>query len=351
MIVRFTLVALAVAVASCGSGSDEIGARSSAVAACVHDPCATGSKLSSGCDPCVTDICAQDGFCCSSSWDAQCVAEVASICGQTCGSGGGGAGGGGGGGQKLKFAVFGDCRPPILEDTKGYPSAIIGGIFTLAQSLGAQFVVGTGDYMFADSAAAVDAQVQLFLQARAHYSGPVYLDMGNHECNGYTSSNCPNGDETPNVQAFLSKLAPAGVTAPYFRIDVPAAHGAAKLLFIAANAWSSTQQSWLQQQLAEPSAYTFVVRHEPAKDTSAPGVSPSESLIKAAAYTLELNGHTHEYKRVDTRHVISGNGGAPLHAGNFGLLLVEENDDGSISVTAYDEASGQPIDTWTVTAG
>jgi hypothetical protein len=175
--------------------------------------------------------------------------------------------------------------------------------------------------------------------------------MGNHECNGFTASNCPNGTETPNVKAFLSKLAPTGANKPYFRIDAQAAHGKAKFLFVAANAWDSTQQSWLQQQLADPTEYTFVVRHEPAADTQAPGVSPSESLIKAAAYTLELNGHTHEYKRVDTKHVISGNAGAPLQSGasGYGLLMIEEQGNGNMTVTEIDESTGQVIDTWTVT--
>jgi hypothetical protein len=39
------------------------------------------------CDPCATKICAQDSYCCSTLWDSQCVGEVASICGQTCGGG------------------------------------------------------------------------------------------------------------------------------------------------------------------------------------------------------------------------------------------------------------------------
>ncbi|MGZ3427664.1 MAG: metallophosphoesterase, partial [Polyangia bacterium] len=206
------------------------------------------------------------------------------------------------------------------------------------------------DYMFASSSSAVNAQVQLFLEARAKFDGPVYLDLGNHECNGYTNSNCPNGDETPNVQAFMAQLAPSGATMPYYRIDVPAAHGTAKLLFVAANAWSATQQSWLQQQLAQPTTYTFVIRHEPSSASTAPGVSPSESLIKASSYTLELNGHTHEYKHVDTKHVISGNAGAPLQSGGFyGVLIVEEQDDGNITATEIDEASGQAVDSWTVT--
>lgn len=56
---------------------------------CAHSPCLTGNALASGCDntglgTCVADICAQDSFCCTFGWDAQCVGEVASICGLTC---------------------------------------------------------------------------------------------------------------------------------------------------------------------------------------------------------------------------------------------------------------------------
>ena len=53
---------------------------------CAHDKCAVGAKLTSGCDPCVTQICAADAYCCNNSWDSQCVGEVASICGATCGA-------------------------------------------------------------------------------------------------------------------------------------------------------------------------------------------------------------------------------------------------------------------------
>jgi hypothetical protein len=401
------------------SGSSETGRRPYAVGSCAHDPCATGTKLTSGCDACVRSICAQDSYCCSTKWDAQCVNEVGSICAQTCGGGGSAAdmsvgcahdvctsgakltascsscasqicaadsyccnsswdsqcvgevasvcsqscsvGGGpppdmstpptGGGGARLKFAVFGDCRPPNVNGTSNYPSAIIGGIFSLAQQLGAQLVIGTGDYMFATTATAVSAQVKLFQAARANYPGPIYLTMGNHECNGYTASNCPLFNETANVKAFVQQLLPSGITSPYYRIDVATPFGTAKLIFIAANAWSTAQESWLAQQLADPTPYTFVMRHEPSADTSAPGVAPSEKLVSAAPYTLELLGHTHEYKRVDTTHVISGNAGAPLQPGSsgFGLLIVEQLADGNVSVTEIDEASGAQIDTWTVT--
>ena len=52
---------------------------------CSHGLCTEGAKLANGCDPCVSTICAADPYCCQTAWDAQCVSEVASICGQnTC---------------------------------------------------------------------------------------------------------------------------------------------------------------------------------------------------------------------------------------------------------------------------
>jgi hypothetical protein len=339
---------------------------------CVHDTCTAGVALTASCDPCVAQVCASDAYCCTTKWNSRCVTEANAACGScqggggsggsggaggsggTGGSGGGGGTGGSGGGGTgglLKFAVFGDCRPPSPDDTTGYPSPIIGNIFSLAQSNGAQFVVGTGDYMFASTASAVTAQVTLFKQAMGHYSaGPVYLTMGNHECTGATASNCPNLNETPNVQAFMTLL-PSGVTKPYYRIDMNTPMGTAKFVFIAANSWDSTQSSWLTTQLAESTTYTFVMRHESIQSSGVPsGVTESESIVAAHPYTLELLGHTHEYNHVDTRHVISGNAGAPLQSGgSYGLLVVEQQANGNITVNEVNESTGNVADTWSVT--
>jgi hypothetical protein len=58
---------------------------------CTHDICVQGELLVSGCDPCVTQICALDPFCCDTQWDLQCVTEVNTICGlpacAVCGNG------------------------------------------------------------------------------------------------------------------------------------------------------------------------------------------------------------------------------------------------------------------------
>lgn len=51
---------------------------------CSHNECNAGAKLKSGCDSCVTKICAQDSYCCNTKWDSQCVGETASICAETC---------------------------------------------------------------------------------------------------------------------------------------------------------------------------------------------------------------------------------------------------------------------------
>jgi hypothetical protein len=69
--------------ATCNSSGACVGGGS-----CSHAICSTGAKLTSGCDMCVTSICAQDSYCCSTSWDSICVGEVSSICKQSCGSSG-----------------------------------------------------------------------------------------------------------------------------------------------------------------------------------------------------------------------------------------------------------------------
>jgi hypothetical protein len=51
---------------------------------CAHSLCTSGATLTSGCDPCVTQICAVDNYCCVTKWSSICVKEVTSICGRSC---------------------------------------------------------------------------------------------------------------------------------------------------------------------------------------------------------------------------------------------------------------------------
>jgi hypothetical protein len=131
-------------------------------------------------------------------------------------------------------------------------------------------------------------------------------------------------------------LAPIGKTEPYYDIEIAAADGAwtAKFVIIAANAWSSAQESWLESALARPSTYTFVVRHEPASATSAPGVTPSERMMARYPYTLAIVGHSHTYAHdgAAPRQVLVGNGGAPLSSKDYGFAVFSQRADGAIDV-------------------
>jgi hypothetical protein len=57
---------------------------------CQHTLCSTGDLLQPFCDSppapnsCVDQICNADPFCCQDSWDAVCVGEVESVCGNNC---------------------------------------------------------------------------------------------------------------------------------------------------------------------------------------------------------------------------------------------------------------------------
>lgn len=51
-----------------------------------HDVCTEGVALDPCQGSCVDTICAADNFCCSNSWDALCVQQVESACGQMCGA-------------------------------------------------------------------------------------------------------------------------------------------------------------------------------------------------------------------------------------------------------------------------
>ena len=252
--------------------------------------------------------------------------------------------------SRLYFAVIGDTRPPNQDETSAYPTAIIDALFNDVTALKPMpsFVVSTGDYMFASTTGTEQGtQLDLYLAARSKYPGLQFPAMGNHECNGATDSNCGAGTVsgvTSNMSAFLTQLlAPIGQTSPYYVINVAAPDGSwtAKLVFIAANAWSDAQGTWLDQTLSAATTYTFVVRHEPADTTTTPGVTPSEAILAKYPYTLEIVGHTHEYGHPAPREVLIGNGGAPLSgSGNYGFGVYSQQSDGTIAVDAIDYASG-----------
>jgi hypothetical protein len=259
----------------------------------------------------------------------------------------------------LRFAIIGDTRPAIPDDTPGYPKAIITKIWQDIENESPKpsFAVATGDYMFAFNLLGDQSnpQIDLYLGARAAFTNPVYYALGNHECNSTTGSNCGPGSAngmTTNYKAFLAKMmAPIGQTNPYYavRYDAPDGSWSAKFVMIAANAWNMDQQTWLASALAEETTYTFIVRHEPSS-ASAPGVGPSDMLIAQHPYTLGLFGHTHTYRH-DPKSVVVGIGGAPLSGTtNYGYVIAARRADGAITFDAKDYMTGVAFDHFAVNA-
>ncbi|KAI9363914.1 S1/P1 nuclease-domain-containing protein [Zopfochytrium polystomum] len=53
-------------------------------AACAHDVCTAGAKLSASCSSCAAAVIAADSYCGSTKWDSTCVDEVFTYCTVTC---------------------------------------------------------------------------------------------------------------------------------------------------------------------------------------------------------------------------------------------------------------------------
>jgi hypothetical protein len=323
-----------------------------------------GPTIASTCKGCGTHTCQPNG--CYGGWfcntaSSHCQAPPATCGGSSSGgtssssSGGPGPGPGpigndGGNVASLLFGVIGDTRPPMINDTNSYPSTIITKLFTDAETAAQRpvFMVATGDYQFSSpSGSQAAAQLDLYLAARSHYSGVVFPAMGNHECTGATASNCGQGATdglTNNYNAFLSKLlTPLGKTSPNYTINVNATNGSwtSKFVFVAGNAWQASDATWLDGELAKPTTYTFVIRHEPKAATTAPGCTPSEEVMAKHPYTLAIVGHTHTYGRTGPKQVTIGNGGAPLvGSANYGYGLIQQRPDGAVQIDMIDMTTG-----------
>jgi len=261
---------------------------------------------------------------------------------------------------QLSFGIIGDTRPAVVNDTAGYPTAIVTQIFTdlEAEAPHLGFAIGTGDYQFSSSTGTqTGPQLDLYLQARSHFTSPEYPTMGNHECTGATASNCGAGTTngiTGIFSTFTSKiLTPLGLHNPYYSLLVTATDNSwtAKVVFVAANAWTSAQSTWLTSVLAQPTTYTFIVRHESSTANTAPGVKPSGTIIAAHPYTMLIVGHDHTYKHLSQKEVLVGNGGAPLTTGSsYGYGVVRRRTDGAIQFMFYNYQTHAVLDTFAVNA-
>jgi hypothetical protein len=256
----------------------------------------------------------------------------------------------------LIFAVVGDTRPPLPDVITQYPSEVASDIFRDIQALSPrpQFVVATGDYMFASpkkpaERSEAQAQAELYLKAAHRFTGQLFPAMGNHECRNHASSNCCptcSGGTPAPYQAFLWMLGQVSLPnqVPYYTIHVGSSDAArpwtAKFVFIAANAWDEAQAAWLTAALAEPTTYTFVVRHEPDYENDAClGCGGSDAIVKKNPYTLLLVGHDHTFKIVRaSRELVIGLGGAPMYGDNdhHGFAICTQQSDGNIACQERD---------------
>lgn len=335
-------------------GTDAGGAPPSACPG-LADPNTTASCTSckSGGKTCQANGC-YGGWWCDTTTD-KCQ-PAPSSCGAPGGGGGVDAGPvsasineNGGTESKLYFAIVGDTRPAVIDDTSAYPTTTITKIWDDIKGMSPMppFAVATGDYQFSSAYGSEAAkQLSLYTGASSGYRGAGGIEfpaMGNHECTGATASNCASST-TNNYDAFTKALlSPIGKTLPYYSINVNATDSSwtAKFVFVAANYWDSTQSAWLDKTLSAATTYTFVIRHESATANTAPGVTPSEKIMAAHPLTLAIVGHAHTYSRPSTKEVIFGNGGAPLVSGaGYGYGLVTQRSDGAIQVDEIDMSTG-----------
>jgi len=69
-----------------GGGQGGGGQGGGSAGTCAHDGCSVGEALEETCDPCATEVCAQDSWCCTNEWDDLCVSAAEGIASCGCGS-------------------------------------------------------------------------------------------------------------------------------------------------------------------------------------------------------------------------------------------------------------------------
>jgi len=335
----------------------------------IGDACNGNGQCSGTCTPqCSGKQCGSDGCggtcgTCPSGQSCNASSQCAPATTGTVGPNGGTV-------PSLYFAVIGDTRPGSNNSNGSYPTAIITKLYQDIENLNPkpQFVITTGDYQFDDPGSGNAAiQIGYYKTASLAYTGgPIFSAMGNHECNGYTASNmnlsngqCDGVVSDNYSEWFNAFVAPLGKSTPYYTIPINATDGSwtSKFIIVACNAWDSTQQSWLQAQLAQPTTYTFLVRHEDPTANTGPCVNQMDTLLKTATYNALIVGHVHQfcsgslssvtkctYPASNVKFFVVGNGGA--NTNGDGYVTVQQNGS-TFSVTDYDYSTNTQVASFT----
>ena len=272
----------------------------------------------------------------------------------------------------LQFGAFGDVRPPNPNDTANFPDGILSHIFSGLQAKGMSLAVDAGDHCFQSSISSGSYCHTQFVShfmadMTANYSGRLLPTMGNHEGCGTdaaTTGNCTSWTSGLVHDYLVDVVLPTTgqSSSPFYSIVVYGSWGTAKFVHVAANAWTSAQNTWLTSTLNVPTTYTFVIRHEPNNDPRAPGVTPSEALYlshyNAGTLTMSITGHTHlvqlpggtqpygdSFGATEPYEVILGNAGAPLDAGPYYgfATLTRRASDGAIVTQEYESVSSDGV--------
>jgi hypothetical protein len=266
--------------------------------------------------------------------------------------------------DRLYFSLTGDSRPPICDlffVGKGYdyPTANVTKLAQQMEARQTQFSLDLGDHQFVCVGGLTEAQTQIaaYMSAISNYKAPFFMSMGNHECVfalGGTIDDCgANNPSDPAFTAFMAALAPISPK-PYYFVDIHTSMGLARFVFVADDAWDSTESTWLSGVLTEADTlaqYTIVSHHHPVSQTG--GNYPAIwSMIKSHKYALHLTAHQHLYSH-DTaddasgRSVIVGTGGSSDET-MLGYATVEQGVDGRLYFTMYDAATDSAMDSWNV---
>ncbi|HEX6838165.1 MAG TPA: metallophosphoesterase, partial [Polyangia bacterium] len=397
--IAFILVAAMVVVTGCGSPT--------AATNFLCRSCTTNADC--GGNPCFTDgtgsqFCGAPCGACPDGFDCQALAGSDGVVVKTCfpvntscaatlggpdmGAGGtGGGGGGGGGGGPMGDMAFIPCTPPTggnvtatggtvdrlyfgyTGDTRdssssnGYSSGlktVINNIFTRMKANGVEFALDGGDHMEASSSGEAIANMADYASAAALLGKPVFMTMGNHECEtAFNTQDCGYAGAATSdfkMSAFMTQLKNmTGQTLPYYRVDVMTSTGKAVFLSVADDAWNQTQQDWLTAQLTDADTtakYTFVSKHHPNGNSDQPAFQQIYNLVTSHKITLFLNGHSHLYKHYPSnpRAVVMGLGGAPFDGSQmwWGYLTVMQCPDDRINVQVFDQATGNVQDQFSV---
>jgi hypothetical protein len=279
----------------------------------------------------------------------------------------------------VSFVIVGDTRPN--DPGESYPTSTIQQIFSDFNNLSPKpmAVVATGDFQEEGDSNSY-AEIQDYESAVALYTaGPTYPAMGNHECvstsiTTYCEVSGPNSsNNTTAFSNFMQMLTDLGVPGtngqPYYYETLTAPNGdTAKFVITAANAWDSTQNTWLSNTLSSvPSTFTMIARHEPddaigCSDSTAndnttsncPFIADVQTAINnnPGKVTLKLEGHTHDIRFDNTNDaIVSGAGGVAIESTcssdstnttycNYGYVYCQELTNKSLLCTAYDATSG-----------